>query len=171
MAKLSRKKAIDKDSVKEWAEHLQNKMNYKVLFKNTKDGAPFLFAWIAPWQLRYLQSAEEWCIDSTHKTCESINDPKKDSYLYTIIIRSPVTNRGVPVCQFITDREVIPTLSSWLNWLKTNFILKVKRIMIECSPTEIAAINEVFGDNVSILLCHWHIKRAWETHLKKLVSE
>ncbi|KAL9536645.1 hypothetical protein MBANPS3_012486 [Mucor bainieri] len=35
--------------------------------------------------------------------------------------------------------------------------------MIDCSATEITAIKNVFGnDDVSILLCHWHIKRAWE---------
>ncbi|KAG1141339.1 hypothetical protein G6F36_015709 [Rhizopus arrhizus] len=39
--------------------------------------------------------------------------------------------------------------------------------MIDCSPTEIGAIRSVFGDAVQVLLCHWHIKRAWETHIKK----
>ncbi|CEP08726.1 hypothetical protein, partial, partial [Parasitella parasitica] len=38
--------------------------------------------------------------------------------------------------------------------------------MIDCSPTEIAAIKEVFP-SVDILLCHWHIKRAWEAHIRK----
>jgi hypothetical protein len=38
--------------------------------------------------------------------------------------------------------------------------------MINCSATEISAIEEVFGSDVSILLCHWHIKRVWENHLK-----
>lgn len=42
--------------------------------------------------------------------------------------------------------------------------------MIDCSVTEISAIKEVFPNNVNILLCHWHIKRAWESHIKKDVS-
>lgn len=43
--------------------------------------------------------------------------------------------------------------------------------MIDCSATEIRAIKEVFGENdIDILLCHWHIKRAWETHIKKDVK-
>ncbi len=41
--------------------------------------------------------------------------------------------------------------------------------MVDCSPTEIAAIKEVFA-NVDILLCHWHMKCAWETHIKRDVS-
>jgi hypothetical protein len=42
--------------------------------------------------------------------------------------------------------------------------------MIDCSPAEIAAIKEVFP-TTNILLCHWHIKRTWETHIKKDVSK
>ncbi|PHZ13549.1 uncharacterized protein RHIMIDRAFT_291247 [Rhizopus microsporus ATCC 52813] len=62
---------------------------------------------------------------------------------------------------FVTDHEIIPTLRQWLNWLKDNVNLNVKRIMVDCSPTEIAAIREVF-DN--------HIKRSWETHIKRDVK-
>ncbi|KAL9540247.1 hypothetical protein MBANPS3_009795 [Mucor bainieri] len=43
--------------------------------------------------------------------------------------------------------------------------------MINCSATEVAAIKKVFeNDDVSILLCHWHIKRAWEVNLKKHIK-
>ncbi|KAG1040313.1 hypothetical protein G6F43_012307 [Rhizopus delemar] len=115
----------------------------------------------------FLEEAEEWCIDSTHKTCKSLNNPAENSYLFTIVVRSPITNKGVPVCFFITDREVLSTLEQWLTWLKSTFTLKIKKIMIDCSPTEIGAIRSVFGDVVQVLLCHWHIKRAWETHIKK----
>jgi hypothetical protein len=38
--------------------------------------------------------------------------------------------------------------------------------MIDCSKAEIGAIREAFGQNVSVLLCHWHIKRAWEKKIK-----
>ncbi|KAI8878131.1 hypothetical protein K501DRAFT_297834 [Backusella circina FSU 941] len=69
------------------------------------------------------------------------------------VVRGPITNRCVPVCQFITDYEMIPTLYACLN-----------------CPTEIVPNREVFGDTVNILLYHWHIKRAWDTHLKKLVK-
>ncbi|CEG68073.1 hypothetical protein RMATCC62417_04400 [Rhizopus microsporus] len=41
--------------------------------------------------------------------------------------------------------------------------------MVDCSPTEIAAIREVFA-NVDMLLCHWHIRRARETHIKRDVK-
>ncbi|GAA5798440.1 hypothetical protein HPULCUR_003843 [Helicostylum pulchrum] len=41
--------------------------------------------------------------------------------------------------------------------------------MIDCSSTEIAAIKEVLP-SVSILLCHWHVKRTWETNIKKEIK-
>ncbi|KAI8877549.1 hypothetical protein K501DRAFT_278374, partial [Backusella circina FSU 941] len=109
LARLSRKSSSDKDSVKKWAEELENENNYKALFKNHGSGAAFLLAYIASWQIKYLE-AEEWCIDSTHKTYKSINDSKRDSSLSTVAVRSPIANRGVLVCQFITDYEMIPAL-------------------------------------------------------------
>ncbi|KAG1052337.1 hypothetical protein G6F43_005510 [Rhizopus delemar] len=39
--------------------------------------------------------------------------------------------------------------------------------MIDCRLTEIGAIRSIFGDAVQVLICHWHIKRAWESHIKK----
>jgi hypothetical protein len=168
---LSRKAQSDKESVKEWAEtYLRNEKKYKVFYENKGGDSSLLLSWVAPWQEKILIDAEEWCIDSTHKSCKSVNNPMKDGYLYTIVVRSPATNRGVPVCYFITDNEIILNIHKWLAWLNTQFSLNVKRIMIDCSPVEIAAVKEAFGDNVDILLCHWHIKRAWETNLKKLVS-
>ncbi|OAD68279.1 hypothetical protein PHYBLDRAFT_173285 [Phycomyces blakesleeanus NRRL 1555(-)] len=42
--------------------------------------------------------------------------------------------------------------------------------MIDCSPIEIGALEEVFGGSVDTLLCHWHIKRAWEVNVKKHIK-
>ena len=70
----------------------------------------------------------------------------------------------------ITDAERTPIISEWLNWVvRTVSVHKVQRIMIDCSPTEIAAIKATFGNGVDILLCHWHIRRAWEMRMKKEV--
>ncbi|CAO3664065.1 unnamed protein product [Rhizopus microsporus] len=63
--------------------------------------------------------------------------------------------------------ETISTLHQWLTWIKANFSLNVKRIMIDCGSAETSAIRDVFEGPVQILLFHWHIKRAWETHIKR----
>ena len=81
-----------------------------------------------------------------------------------------MTRQGVPVCFFVTDAERTPIISQWLNWVVgTVANHKVRRIMIDCSPTEIAAIKSTFGNGVDILLCHWHIRHAWEMRMKKEV--
>jgi gluconate kinase len=72
-----------------------------------------------------------------------------------------MTNKGVPVCFFITNREYTNVIADWLTWIKESITSRPKRIMIDCS-----AIKQVFRDEVHILLCHWHIKRAWEKHIK-----
>lgn len=64
----------------------------------------------------------------------------------------------------------MPTLVKWLTWVKNTKQLKVKRIMVDCSATEIGAIKAVFGDEMNILLCHWHIWRAWDKNMKKEVK-
>ncbi|CEI88591.1 hypothetical protein RMCBS344292_02974 [Rhizopus microsporus] len=66
--------------------------------------------------------------------------------------------------------ETIPTLHQWLTWVKTNFSLNVKRIMIDCSSAETAEIRDVFEDSVQILLCHWHIWHASDSKLKAVVK-
>ncbi|ORE07188.1 hypothetical protein BCV72DRAFT_255956 [Rhizopus microsporus var. microsporus] len=70
----------------------------------------------------------------------------------------------LPVCFFITDMKTIPTLHQWLTWIKINFSLNVKRIMIDCSSVEAAAIRDAFEGSVQISL------RAWETHVKRGVK-
>ncbi|CEP17264.1 hypothetical protein [Parasitella parasitica] len=169
IAKLTRKNPNDKESVMLWMESFRED-NYYVL-QDFQVNGPFILLWVSPWQKVFLEQAEEWCVDSTHKTCKSLNDPKESSYLYTIVVKSPITLKGVPVCFFLTDKEVIPTLSKWLSLLKSTFSLNVKTIMIDCSPTEIGAIQNVFKNEVQVLLCHWHIKRAWETNIKKHIKE
>ncbi|OAD81219.1 hypothetical protein PHYBLDRAFT_138768 [Phycomyces blakesleeanus NRRL 1555(-)] len=78
-----------------------------------------LLSWISPWQKKQIiEAADEWCIDSTHKTCKSLVGSGKHSYLYTIIIRSNIMNKSVPVCFFITNAELTSTLRQWLTlWL------------------------------------------------------
>lgn len=167
---LYRKHYDDKDSVRLWIQGLEEK-NYKTLFVQHPDG-PFLVSWFSSWQFELLKQATEWCIDSTHKTCVSFNNPADSCYLFTIVVKSPVTNKGVPVVFFITDAERQPILVQWLKWLVdvAGGVLPVKRIMVDCSQTEISSIREVFGESVSISLCHWHIRRAWEKHIKSEIK-
>lgn len=167
MNQLSRKHFNDKTSVQLWLNYLKEKRNCETLFIQHPHDGPFLVSWLSSWQLDLLKQAKEWCLDSTHKTCISFNNPNDSCFLFTIIIKNPATNKGVPVCFFLTDAERQSVLVQWLRWLiDVAGPLPVEKIMIDCSQTEISAIREVFGESLNVLLCHWHIKRAWEKHLK-----
>jgi hypothetical protein len=60
--------------------------------------------------------------------------------LFTIMAHSNITNKGVPAGFFITNMESTAVISEWLLRVRNNHNLNVKRIMIDCSPTEIPAI-------------------------------
>ncbi|ORE08295.1 hypothetical protein BCV72DRAFT_203889, partial [Rhizopus microsporus var. microsporus] len=113
MSKLSRKSYRDKHSCEKWMKYLEEKKTAR-LFRIHENG-PFLISWVSDWQKKFFEEAEEWCIDSTHKTCESIADSSKDSYLFTITAHNYTTNKCLPVCFTITDMKTIPTLHQWLT--------------------------------------------------------
>ncbi|OAD65514.1 hypothetical protein PHYBLDRAFT_153416 [Phycomyces blakesleeanus NRRL 1555(-)] len=157
------------DELKQWVEELVSQnMDWKSI-KNMlrmsddrlleleqavhKNG-PFLILWVSEWQKEFLENSEEWYIDSTHKTSKSFNTVAgkgpEDCFLFTIVVQNPITNKESLVCFFIADYEYTSTLSEY--------------------PIEIGAIEEVFGNSVNILLCHWHIKRAWEVNVKKHIK-
>ncbi|OAD69167.1 hypothetical protein PHYBLDRAFT_172422 [Phycomyces blakesleeanus NRRL 1555(-)] len=148
---LLRQNAIDKTSVEQWIEFLEKKRTTWFTLSSMKVMSHTLFRGSLLDRRRFSNSS-------------------KHSYLYMIVVRSNVTNKGVPVCFFVTNAEFITTLLQWLNWVKSNCSLRVKCGMIDCSPVEIGALEEVFGQSVQVLLCHWHIKRAREMHIKKDVK-
>ncbi|SAM09809.1 hypothetical protein [Absidia glauca] len=196
ISRVSKKHSVGKTSVGRWMEYMANEKGCTTLFNLHPDGGPILVSCFSPWQ----KKAEEWCIDSTHKMCFSFVD-QASCYFYTNVVVNPVTRRGVPVCFFKTNKEVIPVLTQWLNWIKNNTNDSVKRFMIDCSATEIAgppipilrntqahpgrekqyahslgldtdpaAIRQVFGSDANVLLCHWHVKLAWDDKLSTTVK-
>ena len=90
---MKKKAARDKESCEMWMTYLAEEKNCSTLFRVNENG-PFLMSWISDWQKKYLEESEEWCIDSTHKTCKSITDPTRDSYLFTIVVHNYTTKRG-----------------------------------------------------------------------------
>ncbi|OAD68396.1 hypothetical protein PHYBLDRAFT_68949 [Phycomyces blakesleeanus NRRL 1555(-)] len=121
--KLSRRNAVDRTSVEEWMSFLKNEKGCLVHMKFYEGNGPYLLSWISPWQKKILEAADEWCIDSTHKTCKSLVGSDKHSYLYMIV----------------------------LTWVQSNCDLRVKRIMIGCSPVEMSALKDVFGQSFQVL--------------------
>ncbi|CEP13224.1 hypothetical protein [Parasitella parasitica] len=163
----ARKHKSDEKSVVLWLEYLKENGYETVLDISDNTDAPLVLSWYSPWQKKYLKAAEDWFLDSTHKTCVSFID-KRDCYLMTIVVHNPITKKGLLVAFFITSMECSPTIERFLSWLKNNNNLKLKRIMIDCSATEQRAIILSFSSTVQILLCDWHLQRVWEDHIKKI---
>lgn len=71
----------------------------------------------------------------------------------------------------ITNHLYIPVMAEWLKWLVViGCGSEADTIMIDRDAAKISAIKEVFGNQVKILLCHWHLKRSWERKIKSTVS-
>ncbi|KAG2215070.1 hypothetical protein INT45_014325 [Circinella minor] len=105
-------------------------------------------------------------IINTSEPDEKANRSKKE----LLMVASDITNKGCPVAFFITNSESSFTISCWLSWLKFECGFYPKRIMIDCSVTEMDAILSMFGTKVQVLVCHWHIRRAWEKKVKEIKS-
>lgn len=121
----------------------------------------FYFAFCSRWQKEVLQKYSSiLCLDSTYNTCYALDDNSRKAYLYTIVVKHDRAGKGVPVAFMLTSSEAQGPLTSWLLWLKHSLPLEKSPIfMIDCSKTEMAAINTVF-QNPEIRLCFWHMLRA-----------
>jgi hypothetical protein len=102
---------------------------------------------------------------------------KQWCYLYTLVARCRLTGKGKPLVWMITNSESQYPVTFWLQWLKATHGFQPKKVMIDNSDAEIAAINMaynlptgsidenqsiIFNNNVKILICHWHLLKAWK---------
>ncbi|CEP14465.1 hypothetical protein [Parasitella parasitica] len=74
----------------------------------------------------------------------------------------------------VTNSEAQHPIRFWLEWLKYQFGYSPSMVMIDNSDIKIAAINlaynktdeaDIFNINVKIMLCHWHIMKAWNAKI------
>lgn len=87
-----------------------------------------------------------------------------------LFCKDSIINKGCPVGFIITNKENSEPVASWLRWLKDEIGFVPRKSMIDCSPVEMKAIYDIYGNSVRALFCHWHIKRLWELNILKLVK-
>ncbi|KAH9807717.1 hypothetical protein DFH28DRAFT_913167 [Melampsora americana] len=95
-------------SLQAWGKKLlENGWFVKDCFLEDKGLISFCF--FSPWQKEQLQSygGDIVCLDSTHNTTNNFRKDFSDIKLslFTVVIRSPVTGKGVPVVWFLTSNE------------------------------------------------------------------
>ncbi|CAD6950424.1 unnamed protein product, partial [Tilletia laevis] len=115
--------------------------------------------------------SEIWCLDSTHNTGYGMTRDEK-VFLTTIIVRSQDTGSGFPAAFLLTPSETQLPLAYFLSWV-TKLVPAPKDVMVDCSVTEQAAIKITFSSSAQpprILLCQWHVVRAWEDNIKNKIK-
>lgn len=99
-------------------------------------------------------------MDATYRTCRLALP------LFLLVVKTNVAY--MPVATFITQTEDAASLMEALSILKNEWQkhdIQVKNFMIDCSPTEIHAIKEVFPES-GLFLCDFHRLQSWGRWLR-----
>ena len=161
-------------SLEKYKEEIINGKGQALLTKlpiaSTNDKDVFLFAFFNAWQLEKAQKYSSILfIDSTHNTCYAINGRTEKAFLTTIMIKDDSTGSGAPILFMLSNSETRWPLAEALSWLKGFVQLsECPTIMIDCCPTEVAAISSAFRDP-EIRFCHWHMFRALACKVKNKI--
>ncbi|KAH9806774.1 hypothetical protein DFH28DRAFT_919330 [Melampsora americana] len=95
-------------SLQAWGKKLREN-GWHVKDSYLEDNGFISFCFFSPWQKDQLKSygGDIVCLDSTHNTTNNFRKDFSDIKLslFTIVIRSPVTGKGVPVVWFLTSNE------------------------------------------------------------------
>ncbi|CDH61222.1 hypothetical protein RO3G_15174 [Lichtheimia corymbifera JMRC:FSU:9682] len=153
--------ANDFKSVELWLTELEQEKQFAVWRYATISVDTFCFGFSSPWQLSMFENAKYLSIDATHHVCGYAK-----GLLYTIIIRHPEADRGVPISYLFTVDHSAAPLAKWFTDLKLLDISPI-RVTIDCSNVELNAIRLAWGDTTSIQFCTWHVFRAWIDQYKK----
>lgn len=121
------------------------------------DGSNIAFA--TKWQRTHWNSTT-LCLDATHNTC-------KDGFLlYSVVVRSKMTGKGVPIAFLLTQDAASAPITDFLNRLA----LKPTHFMIDCSFTEAHAIQNAYP-TATILYCDWHVLKSISKNVQIHIKE
>ncbi|MCO5607055.1 hypothetical protein L7F22_061247 [Adiantum nelumboides] len=156
----------DAISVHNWvADNIAHTFYYQPM--NGSDDDAFILGIQTRWQLEMFSKYGHnslLAMDATFGT------NKYKFHLYTILVFDAFRN-GLPIAWTITSSSCRSNIKKWLIALR-NRVLDYNKgwapnaFMVDDAEAEIQALREVFG--IPILLCIWHVRRAW---LKNLVRK
>ncbi|KAI7938130.1 hypothetical protein MJO28_015050, partial [Puccinia striiformis f. sp. tritici] len=129
----------------------------------------YLYAFQSPWQRKMLLSHGQslMMLDSTHNSVSNycFHDGRKVS-LYTIVIRDPVTGKGLPVCWAFTASEAAEPIEMILRWLRLTSGLIPQAIMSDCALAITNAVCDVYDDlgaqGPKHYWCLFHVIKAYK---------
>ena len=107
-------------------------------------------------------------IDSTHGIVTSLDNDAPAS-LFVLMGIDPVSGRSLPLSFMVTNYNGIVTIQDWLRNVQKNFNINPLQIVLDCDQAEISSLGAVFP-NARLVLCSFHILRAFEHKLKDYVK-
>uniref|UniRef100_A0A914X0Z6 MULE transposase domain-containing protein n=1 Tax=Plectus sambesii TaxID=2011161 RepID=A0A914X0Z6_9BILA len=107
------------------------------------------------------------CLDTTHKACHY------DGYLLGTVLVLDSTGAGQPVAWFLVKGESEAEMSPVFAALKERHPnLRPKFYMSDCADAFWNSWRAVFDiEGVTPLYCIWHVWRAWNAHIMKVVDD
>ncbi|KAE8180866.1 hypothetical protein CF335_g9120, partial [Tilletia laevis] len=178
LLKVARKATDRKESLQKWAVEIEEEGGMAAVKTDIPCAvgeATWAACFMTSWQKQMLLMHGHDSIvslDATHNTCFGF-EHKEKVWLYSLVVRSSITGRGIPAAFMLTNGEHAQPIVFWLQALRRDPRVRFipKQIMIDCSSTELSAIRMAYPpDNLpTVLFCDWHMLKAMSDQSKKKV--
>ncbi|MCO5555000.1 hypothetical protein L7F22_008539 [Adiantum nelumboides] len=161
----------DAISVRNWViDNPTNVFSYQAM--NENKGEAFILGIQTRWQL---EMHSKYGHNSLLAMDATFGTNKYKFHLYTILVFDAFRN-GVPIAWIITSSCCCSDIAKWLTKLRNRVLDHNKgwepnAFMVDDAEAEIQALRKVFGIGTPILLCIWHVRRAWLKNLIKKVPD
>eukprot|EP01018_Ginkgo_biloba_P001591 Gb_21672 [translate_table: standard] len=136
---------------------------------NESQGIPFIIGIQTLWMRKMMVKYSHESLISMDATFST----NKYGILYTLMVFDQFQN-GVPIAWVVSSRDTTSDIEEWLQAIfyagvKERPDWKVCTFMTDDAAAEIKALRRVF--NCDVLLCLWHVRRAWLKHVRSKASK
>eukprot|EP01018_Ginkgo_biloba_P007645 Gb_03303 [translate_table: standard] len=142
---------------------------------NESQGIPFIIGIQTLWMRKMMVKYSHGSLISMDAT---FSTNKYGYQLYTLMVFDKFQN-GVPIAWVVSSRDTTSDIEEWLQAIfdagvKERQDWKVCAFMTDDAAAEIQALRWIFIlriFNCNILLCLWHVRRAWLKHVRSKASK
>jgi hypothetical protein len=148
------------ESLRAWKKWFEES-NFHVFYEEGIKDTTWFIAFVSPWQKKLLQEyGQIICLDTTYNIAQGMT-PADTVILSTIIVKDNITGKEAPAGFMITNDEHGGPLKRWLSKLKNDLRVWPRRILIDCSETQMNAVRSVYSDReTEIKFCFWFFINA-----------
>ncbi|CAG8486038.1 15948_t:CDS:2 [Dentiscutata heterogama] len=134
--------------------------------ENGKHDKGKLFGFTIPTGKEIIHEVSVILLDATHGT------NKNKNLLYTLLSPDPKTGKGVTIAHLLSSHKNFESVHHWLYSLCAQVPdwQGPAAFLVDCDLAQIKALHVVFPES-RVLLCWWHIARAWRENLGKAYKD